>query len=100
MFAAKRFVLEYDSRDVNGVRVQFRARRDGVIPGLKPGNGGHDDIERNRPRYGVFRGGGIAGVAASRQLEDFTELETTPSDHGGILGLVGVEGFKEGFRGF
>lgn len=83
-------VLEHDASDVNRVRVELGARRDGVVAGLETGDGGDDDVERNGPSGGVFGGWCDGDVVASSELKDFTNLETTVGDDSGVffLGLV------------
>ena len=49
-------VLEDNAGDVNGMRVELGAGRDGVVPGLEAGDRRHDDVEGNLPCGGVLRG--------------------------------------------
>ena len=48
-------VLENDASDVDGSRVQLRARRNRVVAGLETGNGGDDQIEGHVPSGCVLR---------------------------------------------
>lgn len=73
-FAGLVLVLENDNRCVDGTRVQFRARRDGVVPGLETRDSRYDDVEGNRPLGSVLRGRQLLDIVAGSELEDFAKL--------------------------
>ena len=49
VFGGVRLVLQNDTGDVDGIGVQFRTRRNRVVPGLETCNGRNDNIEGNFP---------------------------------------------------
>lgn len=83
-------VLEHDASDVNRVRVELRARRDGVVAGLETGDGGDDEIEGNGPGGGVLGGWRGSDVVAGSELKDFADFEATIGNDSCvlILGLI------------
>jgi hypothetical protein len=89
--AGEGLVFEYDSGDVDGGGVEFRAGGDGVVAGLETRDRGDDDVEGDGPRGGVLLGRVGVDLIARRQLENFAELEATIGDDGVIFLLVGIE---------
>jgi hypothetical protein len=71
LFTRNILILENHGGRVNGVGVKFGTGRDGIVPWLEAWNGRYDDIERDFPLSGVFRGGQSFHVIACGQLENF-----------------------------
>lgn len=88
-------VLEHDTGNMNGIGMEFRTRRDGVITRLKSGDSGNNEVERDAPSRGVFRSRNDRRIIASSQLKNFTEPQATFADDFEVLLLISVKGFHE-----
>lgn len=56
-------------------RVELRAGRDGVVPGLETRNSGDDDIEGNAPLGCVLGCGDGLEIISGSKLEHFAKFE-------------------------
>lgn len=90
-----RVILEYYSSDMNRGSVELGAGRDRVVARLQTGNGGNDDVKRNRPCCGVVRGGGDRNVISGSKLKHLSELEASIRDNCGVFFLVTAQLFEE-----
>ena len=77
------------------MRIQLRAGRNRVVPGLKTGNGRDDDVEGDLPHRSVLWGRRDGEVIASRDLKEFSELETAIGNNPVVLVLIGTQGLRE-----
>ena len=90
-----RLVLEHDTRDVDGVRVQLGAGRDRVVARLQARNGGDNHVEGDRPCRCVLRGRLSLDVVTGSELENLSELQATVVDDVVVFLLVRVEVLEE-----
>jgi len=88
-------IFEYDTSDVDSIGMRLRARRDRIVPGLKTGDGGDDEIKWNTPGSGVVRGRNSRGVISSGKLKDFTKFKATVCNNPGVDLFVGIKVFQE-----
>ena len=88
-------IFEDDTSDMDGIGMRLGTRRNGVVPRLKAGDGGDDEIKWDIPGGCVIRSRNDGGVISSGKLKDFTKFETAVSNDPGINFLVGIKIFEE-----
>ncbi len=86
-----RLVLEDNCGDMDGVRVQLGAGRNGVVPWLETRDGGDDDIEWNLPCRSVLGGGGSGEIVSGGVLQNLAELHAAVGDDVLVVIFVGVK---------
>ena len=83
-----RLVLENDTGDMDGVRVQLGVERDGVVAGLETRDRGDNQIEGYVPRCSAFLRWGDRDVGTGDELQNFSRFEAPVRYHLCVLSLV------------
>jgi len=61
-------IFEDDTSDMDGIGMRLRTRRNGVVPRLKAGDGGDDEIKWDTPGCSVLRSRNDGGAISSGKL--------------------------------
>jgi len=85
------FIFEYNTCDVNRIRIKLGTRRDRVKPRLETRDRGNDNIEGNIPCGGIRGGRSRPNIIASSELEEFAQFEAALCDDGMVLFFACVE---------